>query len=165
MTKRPVKLTNEQLVMMSRALSSVGAIKGNPSFAMAVALNMNALKPFIDALSKAEEPSDKFKSYLADTDKLLEDYGVQQPVEGGSARYAIPNEKLAAFKEADAALREKYKKAIEEDKKQRKHMAEVILKDYANGGDPIELYVISQPIPDEVDGNTLFHLMELIETP
>lgn len=159
---KELKLTNEKAVKIQKALEVAGKVKGDAKFAMNVALNMFALKPVIESLKEAEAESDKFKEFSEKNQKLIQEYGKVRQI-GEQQLFEISKEKLPEYEEKAEALKAKYKKAIEERESQLKSFDNIVMKSPANGGEPMKFHELPKELPSDLDGNTIFELIDLIE--
>jgi len=162
---KELKLTNQEVIDKDRALEEAGSIGGAGQFAMSIALDRFALKPFIEAMDALQEPSEKFKEYQKKIQAVNEEFGDAKII-GNRQMFVIPDDVLEEYNAKVDPLKKKYKKAIDAREEQMRQFNEETLKAPANGGQPIKMHTVKQAdIPDQLTGNTIFTLMDLIELP
>lgn len=160
----PLKQTNQQVIEKDRALKEAGSIGGAGDFAINVALDRFVLRPFIEALNTISEPSVRYIEYNRELNKVHEKYGISR-VDGDRTFYSIPDENLPAWTKAKEKLDIKYAKTIRERERQMAEYEET-LKKPANSGEPILFHPIPKDcLPEEMTGNDIFDIIDLIEIP
>jgi len=136
MSAKKVTLKNKEILEIFQGLHAVREIQGS-RFAVLVAKNMKELKKVLDPIDQGAIPSREFQELSVEINKLIE-------AEDGEAI-----EKM----EADNA------ELIEERKKQLEAVNEELEKD-----SDIYIYKIKEDqLPDEITGEQLQRLLEIIE--
>lgn len=152
-------MKRKDILELYKGLNSVGALKG-VNFTYAVAKNIKLLQAEIDALQKAEEPTEIFKAYEADRVELAKEHAKKD--ENGEPlvennQYVLENK--AAFDKALLKVQEKHKEAIEERKKQMDAYLDLL-----NGEVATELVKVAKSeIDQEITGQQMYLILPIIE--
>ncbi len=156
-----MKITKQEALNLYNGLQGVSNLSG-AKWAYAIAKNIAMLKPEIDALQKAYTAKNEFIEYERARLELAEKYSVKKDGKpetvnvGGIEEYLIADKDK--FNQEFAKLQAKYKKAIDERKKQISDFNE-ILKEEVN----IDFYTISPDyIPEEITPAQLSAIMAVV---
>ena len=159
-----LKLTNQEVIDKDRALEEAGSISGAGQFAMNVALNRFVCKDIITALAELQEKPEAYKEFEKAMQKVNEEFGDVQVV-GNQQILTVPNEKLEAYNKKADALKKKHKKVIDARVEQMRQYEEETLKAPANSGNALSFHPLPAVLPEQLTGNTIFALIELVEQP
>ena len=136
MSAKKVTLANKQILEIFQGLHAVSSIKGS-RFAVLVAKNMKEMRKVLDPIDQQALPSQEFQELSVEINKLIE----------------------AEDTEAIEKMESENSELIEERKKQLEAVNEELEKD-----SDIYVYKIKEDqLPDEITGEQLQRLLEIIE--
>lgn len=136
MSAKKVTLANKQILEIFQGLHAVSGIQGS-RFAVLVAKNMKEMRKVLDPIDQQALPSQEFQELSVEINKLIE----------------------AEDSEAIEKMEAENSELIEERKKQLEAVNEELEKD-----SDIYVYKIKEDqLPDEITGEQLQRLLEIIE--
>lgn len=162
MNTKIIKLTKEQILELYQSLINVGNLKG-VQFAYAVAKNLNILEPEIEAIRKANNPSDRYIEYDRKRIKLAESHSVkvngkpEKTIRNGVEAYNVKDE--AKFLEELKVIQSEYEKDIVDREKQSKEINE-LLKESVE----VTIYTVNvQHIPTDIEAKQMSDIFLMVD--
>jgi len=162
MNTKTIKLTKKQVIDLYQSLVSVGSLKG-VQFAYAVAKNLSIIEPEIEAIRKANIPSDKFNEYDKKRIELAEKHSekvngkAEKIMKNGVEVYNVKDE--AKFVEELKKLQSEYEVAITEREAQMKDIDKLLEEE-------IELLVHTvdiQHIPSDIQAKQMTDIFLMVD--
>jgi hypothetical protein len=151
-------MTKGEAISLYNALGKLGYLSG-VKFAYAVSKNLSLLKPELEALQKAVEPSEEYKVYDKKRVELAEKYAKKDENEKAviiNNEYKIENQK--EFNKEFEKLKKEFPKEIEIRDNQIKEQNELLKTEYTG-----ELYKVSLfDIPKEITVAQMDSIMAIV---
>jgi hypothetical protein len=160
-------MKNKKIVELFNNLSDLN-LKG-VKFAYAVARNISILKPHVESLGKAQQPTEEYQKFekeriaLAQKHAKKDDQGeavTEDVIQNGVVvKKVFVLENKEAFLEEVKDIQEKHKEAIDAWEAQLKEFDQVLEKE-----EEIKLYKIKiEDVPEEITSQQMTHIFDLIE--
>lgn len=156
-------MKNKKIVELFNNLSALN-LKG-VKFAYAVARNISILKPHVESLQKAQEPTEEYKKFDSERVELAQKHAkkdeagepVTEVVSPDVTRYVFDD--MSGFEKDFEKLKKTHAKAIEERETQVKEYNELLEKDV-----PVELHKVKlADVPNEITSQQMTQIFEIVE--
>lgn len=151
-------MTNKKIVELFNHLSALN-LKG-VKFAYAVARNINVLKPHVESLQKAQEPTEDYQKFDKERIALAQKHAKKdekgEPVTEGNS-YVLEDQ--AGFQKDFEKVKKTYAKTIEEQETRIKEFNELLEKEVV-----VELHKVKiADVPQEITSQQMTQIFEIVE--